>query len=533
MIHLTESLPRDTQYLTLSHRWSGSLLEQLDQYEMIGHHPSTVPMKLLNSPAGKILRHAIQITRILGYRYLWIDALCINQKDELEKAKEIGSMAQIYARAIVNISATGAAQAEDGLFFERDLMPSTPCRRMIEHPSGSNKRAMTIVAYKSDWHEQVDNGPLNQRAWVFQERMLAPRIIHFARRQVFWECFADRASEAFPNGYPDKLWQQQTKSTILYIKRDISRPEHPQVAEADLWSEMVRVYSSQSLTFSKDRLPAISALAKKICRLRCLSPLNYVAGHWDFDLPMSLLWNSPRSSMQRDKQEYLAPSWSWASKNTGAYPWGISARLIADLIDVATCPKHEDPFGEISSGHLILCCSLSRMLWHPDSKSIDISLKEEKVWKQSISPVCDVIMSWDTCHLGAGQSENIFWIPQPDAQIYIRDNVFHLAPICDMPSSRGDIYGLILHRTGRPGQYVRVGTFSAFGKRLDAGTYSLHDTRGDKRVPYDVESESRLSLDRDNPRTTLSQVLLSSERKLDYDDYLEVKKGGGCVIEIV
>ncbi|KAL9619477.1 MAG: hypothetical protein Q9160_005914 [Pyrenula sp. 1 TL-2023] len=533
-IRLTESLPQDAQYLTLSHRWSSQLLEQLNHHRTTDQAPSTVPTNLMNSPVARTFRDAVQITRILGYRYLWIDALCINQKDESEKAKEIGSMAQIYARAVANISATGAIQAEDGLFFERDLTPFTPCPRVIEQTSGSGKGTLTIVAYRSDWHEQVENGLLNQRAWVFQERMLAPRVLHFARRQVFWECFGERASEAFPNGYPDKMWQQLTKSTILYIKRDMSRPELRQVAEADIWSEMVRAYLSQSLTFSKDRLPAISALAKKICRIRNLTPLNYVVGHWDFDLPLSLLWDSSSLKRQPDKQNYIAPSWSWASINLGAYPWGISARSIADLINVTTCPKHDDRFGEISSGYLTLCCSLSQILWHPISESIDINLKTRKVWRQPVSLGSGVIMSWDTSRLKVDQLENEFCIPQPKTLIRVQDDIYHLAPICDMPSSRDGIYGLILHRTDRPGQFVRVGTFSVSGKHLDTETPSPCDRTGDKTVPRGVDSRSLPRLDLDNPCTTLKRVLLSDERALDDDDdYLEVREHGRYVIKLV
>lgn len=30
--------------------------------------------------------------------------------------------------------------------------------------------------------------PLLQRAWGFQERMLSPRVLHFAREELIWEC---------------------------------------------------------------------------------------------------------------------------------------------------------------------------------------------------------------------------------------------------------------------------------------------------------------------------------------------------------
>lgn len=45
------------------------------------------------------IRDAIFIVKNLGERHLWVDALCITQDDEDEKAKVIGEMDLIYSRA--------------------------------------------------------------------------------------------------------------------------------------------------------------------------------------------------------------------------------------------------------------------------------------------------------------------------------------------------------------------------------------------------------------------------------------------------
>lgn len=38
------------------------------------------------------------------------------------------------------------------------------------------------------FHILVDNGPLNRRAWVLQERALSRRTIFFTTQQTYWEC---------------------------------------------------------------------------------------------------------------------------------------------------------------------------------------------------------------------------------------------------------------------------------------------------------------------------------------------------------
>ena len=42
--------------------------------------------------------------------------------------------------------------------------------------------------------------PLHRRAWVFQEQVLAPRILHFNVDQLYWECRCALYSQNLPWG---------------------------------------------------------------------------------------------------------------------------------------------------------------------------------------------------------------------------------------------------------------------------------------------------------------------------------------------
>lgn len=57
-------------------------------------------------------------------------------------------------------------------------------------------------SFSSIPHETVQ--PLFNRAWIVQERVLAPRTLHFGSEYVFWECGKERASEVHPNGIMGK-----------------------------------------------------------------------------------------------------------------------------------------------------------------------------------------------------------------------------------------------------------------------------------------------------------------------------------------
>jgi hypothetical protein len=51
------------------------------------------------------IRDAIEVTRRLGYHYLWVDSLCIVQDDDHERHAQINMMDEIYSNASLTIAA--------------------------------------------------------------------------------------------------------------------------------------------------------------------------------------------------------------------------------------------------------------------------------------------------------------------------------------------------------------------------------------------------------------------------------------------
>ena len=64
----------------------------------------------------KTFQDAVLITRKLGYRYLWIDSLCIIQDSASDWQIESVKMADIYFNAVVNISADASPRSDSGIF---------------------------------------------------------------------------------------------------------------------------------------------------------------------------------------------------------------------------------------------------------------------------------------------------------------------------------------------------------------------------------------------------------------------------------
>jgi hypothetical protein len=133
---------------------------------------------------------AITITRQLGLRYLWIDSLCIIQKNRDDWLKESIVMGNVYQNGYCNIAATAAPDGSFGCFQTRKAVLAQKCRVRIDRPLPKFRLPSGLYDLIPErlWDFGLSSAPLNTRAWVVQERILAPRVLHFGRNQLFWEC---------------------------------------------------------------------------------------------------------------------------------------------------------------------------------------------------------------------------------------------------------------------------------------------------------------------------------------------------------
>lgn len=64
---------------------------------------------------SKTIDDALALSDALGIRYLWVDALCIIQDSEDDKAAQLSSMGKVYTNSHFTIVAAAGADAEAGL----------------------------------------------------------------------------------------------------------------------------------------------------------------------------------------------------------------------------------------------------------------------------------------------------------------------------------------------------------------------------------------------------------------------------------
>ncbi|KAH7133902.1 heterokaryon incompatibility protein-domain-containing protein [Dactylonectria macrodidyma] len=347
---LVNGLGLRARYVALSHCWGGSTptkttTTNLDEY-----------MNSLPAELPKTFSDAIHFTRALEIDYIWIDSLCIIQDSPQDWQKEASKMAQVYTNAYVTISADAASDSMAG-FLDAPSREAPP-RFTLQYKAGNagdagvvHVRRRGFLAEELPFHtwttKNNDSGrsKLASRGWVFQERLLSPRTLHFSQSEMAWECKSVCECECSATS----LRTLRTTSVIKHFlhprEGDISH------AESSWRLDIVPAYTQLDLTFPEDRLPAIAGLAQATEELR--SGDEYVAGLWRNSMAADMLWQSSLSGKPSRRIAHGgAPTWSWASV-TGAVMYGAKSETGSELAVLDVILADGDPPVLAIEGHLI------------------------------------------------------------------------------------------------------------------------------------------------------------------------------------
>jgi hypothetical protein len=326
-----ETPSQEEQYATLSHCWGKDpaflrlTTENLPQLNSM-ITPQSLPQSFMD---------AVVSCRHLKIRYLWIDSLCILQSGpgaEEDWQRHVNEMHTIYANCTLNIGIAHASSPGHGAFIERNAsfiqttfvcMPTRkkfldPLRGycMFHHKAHvsdveetrseddaepavdpdflcteTETCVVTIFAEFYDYSSFVTRQALWKRGWVFQERLMAPRMLLFGSDRIYWRCQKRNENEYLPHGLQQsgEMFDQHGKSSFtlpdVSHSYELSTENLPNIY--DHWYGLVDEYSNTDLTYpEKDKLVAMAAIARHFDRLL---PGRYCAGIFESDLHFGLL----------------------------------------------------------------------------------------------------------------------------------------------------------------------------------------------------------------------------------------------------
>ena len=349
-------------WVSLSHCWGTRTRFVLDSTNAVERMHGITTADLPTT-----FRDAIQVTRKLGFRFLWIDSLYILQDWKEDWVLESCLMQRYYEEASLTIASDSSCGDEQS-FLHRSKHQSAVAIPVKFH-SALMPRLLKVrpklgeVVYIRHSLESYDNlvgldvAQLVGRAWTLQEEFFSPRTVHYSPDQLLWECWKGKMTEGLRT-----MLLPETYQRLLHLK-NVSVLSMENIFLNDKWYILVESYVPRQLTFLSDKFPASSALARFV---RKQTNFTYRAGIWLEDYDIGLIWFCKK--IEKRPAPYVAPSWSWASIKTDSPFMGVlhpqrttsdsaiqkvqDKRAVLDSCEVAL--KGADDCGQLLSGTITL-----------------------------------------------------------------------------------------------------------------------------------------------------------------------------------
>jgi hypothetical protein len=263
-------------------------------------------------------------------------------------------MCDVYGNAYLTIAATRAKDCSEGFLGQREGPEYTYIPFNADEIYGNVAIFPMPLSRVNPWSGIIDmeEEPLSKRAWALQERYLAPRTLHFASTQMYFECGSHFYAQ-------DRHLQHKDSKQDFKIHRRETVKDNANPTDA--WEDIVRRYTERYLTVESDKLPAIGGLAARVFLERGINDNpgdEYLAGLWRKGLLSDLVWQIFTEDAKRSTPTiYTAPSWSWASVNEpvafqGDHDTQSLAVVKGARVDLE---NSESPFGKVTGGWVHLC----------------------------------------------------------------------------------------------------------------------------------------------------------------------------------
>ncbi|EYB23189.1 hypothetical protein FG05_30587 [Fusarium graminearum] len=275
---LVRATSNDT-YFALSYTWG-----RVDMCMTLQDNCASreVPGALCIVPFPKTIRDAIKFVASLGYRFLWIDAVCIIQDDPASKAENIPNMDIIYGRAFATVVALSGSDADAGL---PGVSPGTRAPQRVESLSitrgswdleddaSQDSETVCVVKTPRPFYLALQMANWNTRGWIMQERLLSRRCIYFGPEAVYFQC----GQKTFAEGGLNEEFETYMHSTPMKDRHLLNKANHNNPIEdltrlhdldvgLQLWeafktyAQLVRDYSKREFTFKGDVLNGFAGI---------------------------------------------------------------------------------------------------------------------------------------------------------------------------------------------------------------------------------------------------------------------------------
>lgn len=294
------------QWVCLSYVWGRAETLRLTRQNVTSlYEPGALTSRLLPN----VVEDALQVTLALGEQFLWVDALCIVQDDDNDKAKFIARMDAIYILASVVIVAATCIDSNS-------YLPGVRANTRWQTPKPFSIQGVRLVqcldpadGVMIDLRNGRSLGYLgttvwDTRAWTLQERFLASRCLVFTPEQIFWECESGFWCEDSHREVPEILPDPRRTSLCGGELDIVWNTDDP--AFDHYYRKLLEEYSRRAMSQEIDGLNAFLGVVRAF---ETSIKESFFWGMPTAYLESALAWGHPSPKLRRRRGCF--PSWSW------------------------------------------------------------------------------------------------------------------------------------------------------------------------------------------------------------------------------
>ncbi|CAG7554650.1 unnamed protein product [Fusarium equiseti] len=288
IVSSTEAFPR---FVALSYTWgqTRSFRTTMSKKEQL-EKPGSLNLPRIASQVPNTIRDAIELTRLLGENWLWVDSLCIVQDDPVALGHELKQMHRIYASSFLTIIAKDGHNADYGLRGLYGISSARCTKQSIVRLARDERLSFMETNWPNSSSTIYD---YTQRMWTFQEQVFSKRCLTFESGYVTWQCNCANWTE-------HQTYHPEADGSL---EGDLHQFKHlmvPHVPALNNLATLVKTFNGRSLNFEENVFDTFSGFHT---HLNGLYPSGLVFGHPELYFDISLCC----SSLFRHR----LPSWSW------------------------------------------------------------------------------------------------------------------------------------------------------------------------------------------------------------------------------
>jgi hypothetical protein len=321
---IVETMTEETSWVTLSYVWGGAKVLKLLKDNISSFlEPNSLNEHLL----PLTIANAIQVTRDLGERFIWVDSLCILQDADEDKIEFISQMGSIYACSSITIVALTGRDANAGLPGIRPFPKRKSQVPFQVHETcliESLDQPRSAITGTSSGYNSTHSEMWFQRGWTYQEGALSQRQLVFTEDEIHWRCRSAvwREESTWEHSADIKIYDPIIPDLAFEISHT---PDYFNFSS--MYEYTVEAYTLRNLSNQNDGLNAVLGILQAF---ESRFDESFIWGLPLSNMSDALMWQASSTTKETIRRahhpikvpdgsvvEAPFPSWSWVGWTSG------------------------------------------------------------------------------------------------------------------------------------------------------------------------------------------------------------------------